>query len=68
MCVRVQYLAIRSYQQFGWRIYSRLAVDFRKKDAQARRRLYLGSNTYLTLLKLDFQFNVRLRCATNGLF
>lgn len=55
----MQLLALRTYLQFGWRIYGRLAVDYRKKDAQDRRRLYLGSCINSTVLKLDMQFLVR---------
>ena len=55
----MQFLAIWTTMQFGWRIFSRLAVDFRKKDAHERKRLYLSRALFLTVEKLDLQFLVR---------
>ncbi len=53
-----QFLSLWTVLQFGWRIFSRQAIDFRKKDAQQRMRLYLSRALFLTLEKLDFQFEV----------
>ncbi len=55
----MQVLAVWTVLQFGWRIFSRLAIDFRKKDAQQRLRLYLSRAVFLTLEKFDLQFLVR---------
>lgn len=58
--VALQFLAFWTVLQFGWRIFSRLAIDFRKKDAQQRLRLYLSRALFLTFEKLDLQFLVHL--------
>ena len=42
-----------TWRDFGWRLHSRLGVDFRKKGAEARRRLYSFQDIYVTLIKLD---------------
>ncbi len=55
----MQFLALWTVLQFGWRIFSRSAIDFRKRDAQERMRLYLSRALFLTLEKLDIQFLVR---------
>ena len=49
-----QFLAFLSWREFGWRLHSRLGVDFRKKGAEVRRRLYSYQDIYVTLIKLDF--------------
>ena len=48
-----QVLAYMTWRDFGWRLHSRLGVDFRKKGAEARRRLYSFQDIYVTLIKLD---------------
>lgn len=53
-----QFLTCWTILQFGWRIFSRQAVDYRKKDAKERMRLYLSRSLFLTIEKLDFQFLV----------
>lgn len=53
-----QFLTCWTILQFGWRIFSRQAVDYRKKDAKERMRLYLSRAMFLTVEKLDFQFLV----------
>lgn len=57
-----QFLALWTMLQFGWRIFSRQAIDYRKKDAQQRMRLYLSRSLFLTLEKLDIQFLVSNFC------
>lgn len=56
-----QFLTLWTILQFGWRIVSRQAVDYRKKDAKERMRLYLSRSMFLTVEKLDFQFLVSAR-------
>ena len=57
--LHVQALVIRTIMLFGWRTFSRLSVDFRKKDAQARQRLQLIRALFMATIKLDIQFEVR---------
>lgn len=49
-----QTLAFLSWRNFGWRLHSRLGVDFRKKGAEVRRRMYTYQDIYVTIFKLDF--------------
>ena len=35
-CCPLQILAVLAYRQFGWRLYSKLGVDFREKGAAGR--------------------------------
>lgn len=57
---RVQALILRTIMLFGWRTFSRLTVDFRRKDAQARQRLQLIRALFMATIKLDIQFEVQL--------
>eukprot|EP00890_Picochlorum_soloecismus_P005201 jgi/Picsp_1/5682/NSC_03041-R1_protein kinase domain containing protein len=50
--------ALISCRQFGWRLYSRLGVDFRRPDAKLVQRMALQANLFNTLIKLDFVFLV----------
>lgn len=50
----LQMLAFLSWRNFGWRLHSRLGVDFRKKGAEVRRRMYTYQDIYVTIFKLDF--------------
>lgn len=50
-----QVLEILALRRFGWRTYSQFAIDFRKADAMAARRLWVTSNaltasTYITYI------------------
>ena len=56
----MQALIVRTIMLFGWRTFSRISVDFRKKDAQARQRLQLIRALFMATIKLDFQFEVRI--------
>ena len=46
-------MAIASYKQFGWRMYSKIACDFRTKSGISRQRTYLFIHSFLTVLKVD---------------
>lgn len=46
-------MAIASYKQFGWRMYSKIACDFRTKSGSSRQRTYLFIHSFLTTLKVD---------------
>lgn len=54
----MQITALISCRQFGWRLYSRLGVDFRRPDAKLVQRMALLANLFNTLVKLDFVFLV----------
>jgi len=58
---RRQVLAYMTWRDFGWRLHSRLGVDFRKKGAEARRRLYSFQDIYVTLIKLDLMCAAAVR-------
>ena len=45
-------------RQFGWRLYSRLGVDYRQKGADKLQRLALLAHSFNALVKLDFIFLV----------
>ena len=40
-------LAWLTYQQFGWRMHSRICCDFRRKHAAERRDLYFTVNRWV---------------------
>ena len=44
-----------TWGQFGWRTYSKLAADFRIKDANQQRKSFVFVNCFTTLLRLDIQ-------------
>ena len=46
-------MALASYSQFGWRLYSRIACDLRAKDGRSKQKTYLLIHVFLTMLKLD---------------
>jgi hypothetical protein len=58
--VQVMYVicALISCRQFGWRLYSRLGVDFRRPGAINIQRLAFIANLFNALVKLDFAFLV----------
>lgn len=62
--VQIMYVvcALISCRQFGWRLYSRLGVDFRRPGAINIQRLAFIANLFNALVKLDFVFLVVL-CA-----
>lgn len=43
-------------RQFGWRLYSRLGIDYRQKGAARMQRLALVAHTFNAVVKLDFIF------------
>lgn len=46
-------MAVASYNQFGWRVYSKIACDLRAKDGKSKQHTFLLIHGFLTLLKLD---------------
>jgi len=58
--VRMQVLIMHTIMLFGWRTFSRLTVDFRRKDAHERQRLQLIRALFMATIKLDIQFEVCL--------
>ena len=48
-------MALASYRQFGWRVYSRIACDMRAKDGKSKQKTFLLIHIFLTMLKLDAQ-------------
>ena len=53
-------LAALSYRQFGWRLYSQLGVDVRRRGASARWRAALLRHGFWTASKLDIMFLIVL--------
>jgi hypothetical protein len=53
-------LAALSYRQFGWRLYSQLGVDVRRRGASARWRAALLRHGFWTVSKLDIMFLIVL--------
>ena len=53
MQVGVIMLARTTYRQFGWRIYSRCAVDLRDHDAEQLRERFLNTQRLYTAIKVD---------------
>jgi len=49
-------LALLSCRQFGWRLYSRLGVDYRQKGADKLQRLAFVAHAFNALVKLDCIF------------
>lgn len=60
--MNMQVVALISCREFGWRLYSRLGIDFRRPGAKYIQRIALYANTFNTIMKLDFVFLVVL-CA-----
>ena len=48
-----------SYRQFGWRLLSKLGVDYRKQGSEKRMLLAVVQNAYTTCVKLDVLLLVR---------
>lgn len=46
-------MAMASYGQFGWRVYSKIACDMRAKDGKSKQTSFLLIHGFLALLKLD---------------
>ena len=46
-------VALLSCRQFGWRLYSRLGVDYRQKGADKLQRLAFVAHAFNALVKLD---------------
>lgn len=46
-------MAVASYSQFGWRLYSKIACDMRAKNAKSKQKTFLLVHVFLTVLKLD---------------
>ena len=53
-------LALLTWRDFGWRLHSRLGVDFRRKGAIKRRHVYSAQAVFVTLIKFDVMWEVRL--------
>ena len=53
-----QLLALLTWRDFGWRLHSRLGVDFRRKGASERRRLHSAQAIFVTLVKFDVMWEV----------
>ena len=53
-------LALLTWRDFGWRLHSRLGVDFRRKGATQRRHVYSAQAVFVTLIKFDVMWEVRL--------
>ena len=51
-------LALLTWRDFGWRLHSRLGVDFRRKGASERRRLHSAQAIFVTLVKFDVMWEV----------
>ncbi|KAL4522997.1 hypothetical protein Ndes2526A_g07715 [Nannochloris sp. 'desiccata'] len=49
-------VALLSCRQFGWRLYSRLGVDYRQKGAEKLQRLAFVAHAFNALVKLDSIF------------
>ena len=54
-------MALASYRQFGWRVYSRIACDMRAKDGKSKQKTFLLIHVFLTMLKLDAQVSSSTR-------
>ena len=54
-----QVLALVTWRDFGWRLHSRLGVDFRRKGATERRHVYSAQAVFVTLVKFDVMWEVR---------
>ena len=52
-------LALLTWRDFGWRLHSRLGVDFRRKGATQRRHVYSAQAVFVTLIKFDVMWEVR---------
>lgn len=52
-------LASLAYRQFGWRLYAKLGVDYRQRDAEGRARAGVLTNAFYALVKLDLMMLVR---------
>lgn len=59
----LQITALLAWRQFGWRLYGKLGVDFREKGAATRMRKALQRNAFITVLKINVMFLVRMLCA-----
>lgn len=46
-------MALASYGQFGWRLYSKIACDLRAKDGRSKQKTFLLVHVFMTVLKLD---------------
>lgn len=60
-------MAIASYKQFGWRMYSKIACDFRTKSGLSKQRTHLLIHSFLTILKVDVLvrlYSMSLQCQT----
>lgn len=55
-----QVLALLTWRDFGWRLHSRLGVDFRQRGARERRRLHSAQAVFVTLIKFDVMWEVRI--------
>jgi hypothetical protein len=49
-----------TWRDFGWRLHSRLGVDFRRKGAIERRHVYSAQAVFVTLIKFDVMWEVWL--------
>lgn len=56
--LNVQVAALISCREFGWRLYSKVGVDYRQKGAAGLQHLALIANGFNALVKLDFAFLV----------
>ena len=56
----LQITALLAWRQFGWRLYGKLGVDFREKGAATRMRKALQRNAFVTVLKINVMFLVRM--------
>ena len=59
-----QVLAMLTWRDFGWRLHSRLGVDFRHRGAKERGRVYSAQAVFVTLIKFDVMWEVRARPAS----
>ncbi|WIA35326.1 hypothetical protein OEZ86_003781 [Tetradesmus obliquus] len=48
------WLAFITYQQFGWRVHSKLACDYRRKHAVEKQQLYFLVSRFKTLLRFSW--------------
>lgn len=53
-------VALLTWRDFGWRLHSRLGVDFRRKGATERRHVYSAQAIFVTLVKFDVMWEVLL--------
>jgi hypothetical protein len=48
------WLSFITYQQFGWRVHSKLACDYRRKHALEKQQLYFLVSRFRTLLRFSW--------------